>query len=180
MSPREKQPLRDYWKAMKTQNLMSLLPDSAISAMLEKVEKEKEKRALQTDLVAFTKYFFEARGDKFLENWHHYEIAEKLRWVEEGRIKNLLINMPPRYGKTELSVINWVAQSLARNPKSRFIHLSYSDDLALENSSRAKELVLSDEFQGLWPMKLKDDSQSKKKWYTSEGAVYMLPLSAGQ
>lgn len=114
----------------------------------------------------------------FVESWHHEVITDALRKVVKGEIKNLLINMPPRYGKTEMAVINWVAQCLAFNPKSKFIHLSYSDDLALENSSKAKELILTDEYQRYWPIKLKDDSKSKKKWYTTEGGG-LYATSAG-
>ncbi len=86
--------------------------------------------------------------------------------------------MPPRYGKTELGVINWVAQSIGRNPKSKFIHLSYSNSLALDNSSKAKELIQSEEFQNFWPVTLKEDSKSKEKWYTSQGGG-LYATSAG-
>jgi predicted phage terminase large subunit-like protein len=130
-------------------------------------------------LIKFTEYFFNVRGDTFVDNWHHYEIANSLAKVESGEIKNLLINMPPRYGKTELAVINWVAQCIAKNPKSKFIHLSYSDDLALDNSGKAKELINSDEFQELWPVKLKEDSQSKKKWYTVDGGGLYATAAGG-
>ena len=87
--------------------------------------------------------------------------------------------MPPRYTKTEMAVINWIAQSIGRNPRAKFIHLSYSDDLALDNSSKTKELIQSDEYQDLWPITLKDDSQSKKKWYTKEGGGLYATAAGG-
>ncbi|MDB4726110.1 phage terminase large subunit [bacterium] len=81
--------------------------------------------------------------------------------------------MPPRYGKTEMAVICFIAWSIAKDPDSKFIHLSYSDDLALDNSAQVKEIVLSKEFQELWPVTLKKDSKSVKKWYTNtRGGVY--------
>ena len=143
------------------------------------MEKQERKRELKTDLIKFTSYFFDIRGDKFLENSHHTEIAEALRKVETGEIKNLLINMPPRYGKTELGVINWIAQCIARNPKSKFIHLSYSDELALDNSSKAKELIESDEYQALWTVTLKSDAKGKKKWYTTQGGGLYATAAGG-
>jgi len=146
---------------------------------LKSAEKKLLKRDLQGDLIEFTKYFFEVRGDKFIENWHHRAIADALAKVESGEIKNLLINIPPRYGKTEMAVINWVAFCMARNSKAKFIHLSYSDDLALDNSGKAKELVMSDEYQEMWPIELKTDSQSKKKWYTTEGGGLYATAAGG-
>lgn len=87
--------------------------------------------------------------------------------------------MPPRYGKTEEVVINWPAQCIARDPKCKFIHLSYSNDLALDNSSKCKELILSDAYQEFWKVKLKDDSKSKQKWYTAEGGGLYATAAGG-
>lgn len=160
-------------------NLTSSLPDFARSALLARLERERLKRSLQSNLLSFTEYFFDVRGDSFVENFHHGQIADALRKVENGEIKNLLINMPPRYGKTELAVINWVAKCLAQNPKAKFIHLSYSDDLALDNSSKTRDLIRCDEYQALWPLKLKDDADSKKKWYTAQGGGLYATAAGG-
>ena len=140
---------------------------------------EAEKRKMERDLIAFTDYFFKDRNEKFIESNHHRQIADTLKKVEEGKIKNLLINIPPRYGKTELAVINWVARALAVNPKAKFIHLSYSDDLALDNSQKAKELIESYAFQKHWDVRLKSDSKSKKKWYTTEGGGLYATAAGG-
>ena len=161
------------------QVLMQLSQDSSRSALLNKLLKEKEKRDLQSDLISFTRYNFEARGETFIVSLHHKLIAEALAKVVKGEIKNLLINIPPRYGKTELAVINWIAQCIAVNPKAKFIHLSYSDELALENSSKIKELILSDEYQDYWPLSLKDDSKSKAKWNTKQGGGVYATAAGG-
>lgn len=80
---------------------------------------------------------------------------------------------------TEEAVVNFIAQSIAENPKAKFIHLSYSDELALENSSKARELIRSDKYQELWPVQLKEDADSKKKWYTMEGGGLYATSSGG-
>lgn len=144
------------------------------------LKKERKKRNLENDLIAFTSYFFKCRKERFIENYHHREIANALQKVEDGEIQNLVINIPPRYGKTELAVINWIARCLAKNPKAKFIHLSYSSDLALDNSQKAKELVESEEFQDFWEVSLKGDSKSKKKWYTEEGGGVYATAAGGQ
>ena len=40
-------------------------------------------------------------------NWHHEQIADALEKVERGEIKRLLIQMPPRHGKSQLASINF-------------------------------------------------------------------------
>ena len=93
------------------------------------------KHKCEQSILFFTRYFFKKRyGNKFMVNSHHEKIAETLHKVVSGEIKRLIINMPPRYGKTEEAVINFIAYGLAINPASKFIHLSYSDDLVLDNS----------------------------------------------
>jgi len=87
--------------------------------------------------------------------------------------------VPPRYGKTELAVRLFMAWSLALNPKARFLHLSYSDDLALENSAATREILRSDAFQRLWPIKLKDATKSKKKWATEAGGGIYAASAGG-
>jgi predicted phage terminase large subunit-like protein len=145
---------------------------------LSAIERRLKREQLSTDLIEFTRYFFESRGETFVENWHHRAITDTLKKVETGEIGNLLINMPPRYGKTEIAAINWIAQCIARNPRAKFIHLSYSDDLALDNSAKTRELIRSDEYQALWKVGIKDDADSKKKWYTEQGGG-LYATSAG-
>lgn len=161
-------------------SLPSSLRDLDLSLLLQRAEKRLTKRKLEASLLGFTSHFFrELRGDVFIENWHHREIEEALRKVERGEILNLLINCPPRYTKTELVVINWMAQSIARNPKAKFIHLSYADDLALDNSAKTKEIVLSEPYQEMWPVRLKQDSKSKQKWYTEQGGGVYATAAGG-
>lgn len=122
-------------------------------------------------LSFFTRYFFKATNNKkFIVNKHHQEIFDELEDVASGGCTRLQLNIAPRYGKTEIAVKAFIAWSLAVNPKARFIHLSYSDQLALDNSEAIKDLIQSEEYQRLFPyVKIKVDSNAKNKWYTTEG-----------
>src|SRR4051812_26169830 len=93
----------------------------------------------------FTRYFFKAQyGRKFLVGDHHLLICDLLDKIVRGEMQEFdtfIINMPPRYGKTELVVKNFIARGFSINPKCKFIHLSYSDDLALDNSETARDII---------------------------------------
>ena len=130
----------------------------------------------------FIRYFFKARYKrKFIVGDHHKLICQALEKVINGEITRLMINIAPRYGKTEIAVKNFIAYGLAINPGAKFIHLSYSDDLALDNSADARDIVIQDAYQELFPeVQIKHETDSKKKWYTSErGGVYATS-SGGQ
>jgi predicted phage terminase large subunit-like protein len=130
----------------------------------------------------FTRYFFkELNGKKFSVNKHHEIIFDALERVKNGNCKRLIINIAPRYSKTEIAVKNFIAYSLALNPKSRFIHLSYSDTLALDNSESIKDLIQSDAYTQLFPyVQIKKDSKAKDKWYTTEGGGVLARSASGQ
>jgi predicted phage terminase large subunit-like protein len=113
----------------------------------------------------FSRYFFKKRQSiKFIVNWHHQLIADTMDDVIAGRKQNVLIEVSPGSSKTELAVINFMARGLAINPRARFLHLTGSDMLASQNSSTARDIVLSEEFQQLWPLKIAPDAKSKKRW----------------
>jgi predicted phage terminase large subunit-like protein len=135
----------------------------------EDLEKEIEraiiKRRCERDHLFFTRYFFKIRfGSKFKVNWHHRLISREVDKVITGQTQNLIINISPGSSKTELVIINLMARGLAINPRARFIHLSYSDDLALLNSQTARDIVGLEEYQTMWPRKLSVDTKSKKRW----------------
>lgn len=136
-----------------------------MKATIEDVLHGVAKARCEQEHLFFTRYFFKFRQDmKFLVNWHHHLVSDVVEDVIQGRRKNVAISLSPGGTKTELVVINFVARGLALNPRARFLHLSASDVLASLNSSTAKEIVTSDEYQAFWPLKIADDAKSKKRW----------------
>lgn len=148
----------------------------------EPAEKAVIRQLCESSLLFFTRYFFKQRfSAKFRVNWHHKLIAQKLEDVANGKIKNLLINVAPGSSKTEIAIINFIAWCLANNPRCRFLHISYSDDLALLNSQTCREIVSSDEYQEFWQRKVADDAKAKKRWNIEldgkkAGGVYAASL----
>lgn len=136
----------------------------------------------QKSLLYFTRYFFKKMNQKrFIVNHHHEVIVDAMERVISGDCKRLIINMPPRYGKTELAVKMFIGHCLANNARAKFIHLSYADSLALDNSEEIKDMLQSTEFRTLFPgVEIKRDSKAKNKWYTSEGGGVLARAAGGQ
>lgn len=144
-------------------------------------EKRMLRYMLENDGIQFMRYFFKLReGNMMLRNWHHYVIEYVLQAVYDCKIERLIINIAPGYTKTEQAVLNFIARGLAINPRSKYIHTSYSNDLAHDNSSKIKETVMSTEFQELWPMQVRVDTKGKKRWFTEQGGGMMAVASGGQ
>ena len=135
-----------------------------------------------TDTLFAARYFFRMHENRqFIVGEHHKQIANALDRVFAGKCKRLIINLPPRYAKTEMVVKTFIAKGLAINPMSKYIHLSYSSNLALDNSERVKDMVNEEWYRDLFPyVEIKKDSKAKQKWYTTAGGGVYATSSAGQ
>lgn len=135
----------------------------------------------EEDGLYYSRYFFKQRmGSKMIIAPHHEVIQNTLDRVIDGEIQRLVINVPPGYTKTELATINMIGRGLALNNHARFMHLSYSHNLALLNSSTTRSTVKSQAYQSMWPMTLRDDADSKAMWWTEHGGGVYASSAAGQ
>lgn len=143
-------------------------------------DREAERKVLLGSHLAFTrKFFVEKEGQPFSVAPFHPVICDTLDQVFAGKIKRLIINIPPGYGKTELAVINFIARGFAINPRSRFIHASYAEPLALDNSTKVKDVINLDGYQAHWPVKMRLDQNAKGLWRTTAGG-HLRAAAAGQ
>ena len=120
-------------------------------------------------------------GPKYIMGGHHIQIIEILKRVISGEIINLIINIAPRYGKTELVVKLFISWVFAFNAAARFLHLSYSDTLALDNSGVIKDIIESEAFRELFgEIEIRRDKNAVKKWYTTRGGGVYATSTGGQ
>lgn len=139
----------------------------------------KVKLSPEGGLLDFARYMFPAReGMDLIVGPHHKLIAKTLDRVLDGEISRLIITLPPGYTKTEFAVVNFIAKGFHRNPAARFIHATFSDDLARENSDKVKALIGLPDYQAIRRVSIRADSSAKDRWKTVEGGG-MLAKAAG-
>jgi hypothetical protein len=83
--------------------------------------------------------------------WFHKVIADHLDLVYAGKIKKLMIFVPPQHGKSELSTRSFPAYLLGRNPDLKLALASYNATLAEQFSTEIQRRMLSEEFKMLYP-----------------------------
>lgn len=131
----------------------------------------------------FIRYFLVVKYG-FKPDLYDYQIkiVDKLEDVISGKVTRLNINIPPRYRKTHIAVKLFIAYCMALTKgKAKFIHLSYSQKLALDNSEEVRDIIMSAEFQILFPeVQIKKDSKAKEKWYTTAGGGVYATAAGGQ
>jgi len=124
--------------------------------------------------------FLQRKGFTWLRARHHKIICDALNRVFNGQTKRLIINMPPRYSKTELAVVNWMSWCLGKVPDAEFIHTSYSAQLATNNAWQTRELVQHEAYRDIFPgTVIRTDSSAKAEWRTTVGGIVYAAGSGG-
>lgn len=126
------------------------------------------------DFYFYSRYFFKLRhGFKWLRASHHHKICDAMTRVYRGECKRLIINIPPRYSKTELVVVCFTSWAFGKHPDCEFIHTSYSATLAVNNSQLSREIIESKEYSDIFPQtRIRKDYRGRKDWRTTEGGVF--------
>lgn len=114
--------------------------------------------------------------NRYQVNWHHGVVANELQEayeaVKRGERVRIILELPPRHGKSELSTIKFPAYVLGKSPEYPIIVVSYAQDLASDFGLMTKDLMNSRNYQALFQTRLREDSQAKAKWLTEAGGGY--------
>jgi predicted phage terminase large subunit-like protein len=147
------------------QDLISSPLEAAIQAELVRRDREILPHSFHEFIRAA---WAEIDDSPFCDNWHLDAICEHLEACAKREIRNLVINIPPRLGKSTLGAVLFPAWILARNPSETLLFSSYSSSLAIRDSVKCRALVESDWFQARFPhVVIRDDSNLKTSWLTT-------------
>lgn len=127
----------------------------------------------RADLYFYSRWMMlQRKGVKWVRAPHHKLVCDALMRVYRGECRRLIINIPPRYGKTELVAIDFVTWALGHCPDAEFIATSYSGDLAAVNSWQAREVAQHEAYRTIFPeVQLDAGSTARDHWRTTAGGV---------
>lgn len=95
---------------------------------------------------------------------HARLLNRALEDVEAGKIKRLMIFMPPGHAKSSYASINFPSWFLGRNPTRTIIGCSHTDDLATAFGRRVRNIVRSDEFMDVFGFGIDPASTAANEW----------------
>src|SRR5207237_5341916 len=135
---------------------------------------------LQHDLATFAgRCFLDLNPQTCLAiNWHLEVIAAKLTAVQEGRIRRLIINLPPRHLKSLLPSIAFPAWYLGHDPSAQLLCVSYAQDLADKLARDCRSIMMSPWYQRVFPTRLAPHRQAVQEFLTTRQG-YRLATSNG-
>lgn len=106
---------------------------------------------------------------KYQAEWFHILIADYCQKLFEGKIKKLMLFMPPQHGKSEIISRNFPAWALGRDPNLKIVGSSYSSDLAEQFSRSIQRTIDSEEYQTIFPDTYLSGSMTQRNDKSSRG-----------
>ncbi len=112
-----------------------------------KITPKQKKRGAK---ISFKKFVKKVAPEIELENFHetYYKLLEQFA---KGKIKRLIVTMPPQHGKSLGATTLLPAYMLGLNPDLRIAIASYSASLASKFNRRVQRLLESSEYAGIFP-----------------------------
>ena len=141
----------------------------AFFAELAEYEHSVKREKAQGDFAAFVKEMWPG----FIDGRHHKVMAKKFEEIATGKIKRLIINMPPRHTKSEFASFMLPAWFLGKFPNKKIIQCSNTAELAVGFGRKVRNLVDSEAYARIFPnVSLRSDSKAAGRWSTSGNGEY--------
>lgn len=117
----------------------------------------------------------------FVMGMHITLLCDVLERLARGEVRRVIINIPPRFGKTLLGSVLFPAWLWLCDPTTRFLTASYSLDLATRDSLAMRRLVETHWYQDLAQggVRLVDDQATKTRFENTRGGARLAASVGG-
>ena len=122
--------------------------------------------------------FIQRFRPKYTAGWVHEDICRRIerfiKQVEAGLSPRLLLMMPPRSGKSEISSRHTPAWILGQHPDWEIIAGSHTSSLSLSFSRYLRDVMRDPAYTAVFPdARLDPSSQSVENWNLTKGGGYL-------
>ena len=138
----------------------------------------------EESLYAFTKASWRINDSHpWVDGWCVEAVCEHLQAVIDGQIKNLIINQPPRTGKSStcsvaLSPWTWAqpTNTFTSGPGVTFLYASFNDRLSVRDSVKSRRIIASPWYQDRWGdrFKLLEDQNTRTRFGNDQGGERLI------
>jgi len=153
---------------------------------LEDIERQiaaakRQKLALEckTDFLKFIKFTMPTVADPnnieesvFKDARHHRAIALALEKVSKGKIKRLIVTLPPRHGKSEMVSRRFIPWLMGKDPYKSIIFATYNEDFGQDFGSDCRAIMSMPQFSQVFPkFTFRQGGASKSRIQTDNGGM---------
>lgn len=147
---------------------------------------EKRRRLAKNTLLHYAQYIqipgAPINDDENCENFypenvipakHHELLLEKLQDVAEGRIKRLMILMPPGSAKSTYASVVFPTWFMGKYPNKNIIMATYGSDLAKKFGRKCRQIAKSKEYNEIFDTGLTAGNTAADDWSLTNSSTYM-------
>tara|TARA_B100001094_G_scaffold204435_1_gene198349 strand:- start:702 stop:2162 length:1461 start_codon:yes stop_codon:yes gene_type:complete len=117
--------------------------------------------------------FINATWPEFICGRHHKIFAQKLEDIATGKIKRLIVNMPPRHTKSEFASTYFPAWIMGKFPNKKIMQTTHTGELANRFGRKVRNMMDTQDYKNVFPeVTLSADSKSAGRWETNKGGEY--------
>jgi hypothetical protein len=134
---------------------------------------------LRQDLSSFIQKSFHtvAGGIPYAHNWHIDALAYYLTQVLQGRLKRLIVTMPPRHLKSIAASVAFPAWALGHDPSLRILCISYAQELSLKHALDCRTVIESEWYKQIFPLtRIHPDRNTQLEVMTTKRGFRLAPI----
>jgi|TARA_R100000808_G_scaffold8556_1_gene24205 predicted phage terminase large subunit-like protein len=152
--------------SLKDFEILSQQDQQEAVALLNRFSQIERQDDCQADFIQFVK----SQWPDFVEGRHHRIIGEKFNQIAEGKLKRLIVCLPPRHTKSEFASTFFPAWMMGLRGNLKIIQTTHTAELAVRFGRRVRNIIDSDEYKEIFPsLSLQADNKSAGRWTTNQG-----------
>lgn len=137
--------------------------------LLEQLDRATKGKVERDNFAAFRSLMY----PDYVDGAHLRIMADAFQRVAEGKLKRLIVTLPPRHMKSVQCSVLFPAWFIGRYPKKKIMQVSNTAELAQGFGRQVKNMIQSREYRDVFPdVKLAADSTAAGRWNTNKGGEY--------
>ena len=151
--------------SLKDFDILSQQDQAEAIALLNRYDQLKKQESCRSDFMAYVKHLW----PDFIEGRHHKIIAEKFNRIAQGKLKRLIVCLPPRHSKSEFASTYFPSWMMGLRGNLKIIQTTHTAELATSFGRKVRNLIDSSEYSSIFPdLKLQADNKSAGRWTSNQ------------
>jgi hypothetical protein len=150
--------------SLKDFEILSEQDQNEALALLSRYDQMDKQDKCQNDFIDFVRHMW----PECILGRHHKIIGEKFNRIAQGKLKRLIVCLPPRHSKSEFASTYFPSWMMGRKPDLKIIQTTHTAELAVQVGRKVRNLIDSDDYSQIFPdVKLQSDNKSAGRWTTN-------------
>lgn len=150
--------------SLKDFEILSEQDQNEALALLSRYDQMDKQDKCQGDFIEFVQHMW----PECILGRHHKIIGDKFNKIAQGKLKRLIVCLPPRHSKSEFASTYFPSWMMGKRPDLKIIQTTHTAELAVRFGRKVRNLIDSDDYSQIFPdVKLQSDNKSAGRWTTN-------------